>query len=163
MDSDQEEVIEQNIDPSALQIPEETIKLDIYQHLRNGIKNKDLNCLCENDLDNLYYCIPCKVSCCTKCNLREHSSHLLIQKEKYSLKPAQIDASFGPYEYMLENDDLFANISQKRKDLSYLKQLAFQEIKVKQEKTNTNNNNNNNTITESENEETNKAKKKFKF
>ena len=50
----------------------------------------------------------------------------------------------------------------KRKDLSYLKQLAFKEIKVKQEKTNTNNNNNN-TITESENEETNKAKKNLNF
>lgn len=49
----------------------------------------------------------------------------------------------------------------KRKDLSYLKQLAFKEIKVKQEKTNTNNNNN--TITESENEEANKAKKNLNF
>ena len=116
-DQNQEEIIEQNIDPSSLPIPEETIKLDIYQHMRNGIKNKDANCTCENELDYLYYCIPCKVSCCTKCSLPEHSSHLLIQKEKYSLKPAQIDASFGPYEYMLENDDLFLNMQQKRKEL----------------------------------------------
>ena len=52
-DQNQEEIIEQNIDPSSLPIPEETIKLDIYQHMRNGIKNKDANCTCENELDYL--------------------------------------------------------------------------------------------------------------
>ena len=50
--SDQEqnqdgEVIEQKIDPSEIQIPQETLKLDIYQHMRIGIKNKDLNCVCK--------------------------------------------------------------------------------------------------------------------
>ena len=120
--SDQEqnqdgEVIEQRIDPSELKIPEETLKIDIYQHMRNGVKNKNLNCLCENDLNNLYYCIPCKVSCCPKCSLQEHSSHLLIPKEKYSLKPSQINASCGLLEYMLTKDDLFKNFEQKKKEL----------------------------------------------
>ena len=91
MESDQdqnqeEEVIENEIDPSSLQISPDTVKLDIFQHLRSGIKNRDFNCLCENDLKKLFYCIPCKVSCCAKCTLEEHSTHLLIQKDKYSLK-----------------------------------------------------------------------------
>ena len=55
MDNDQdqnqeEEVIEQEIDPSSLQISPDTVKLDIFQHLRSGIKNKDFNFFCENDL-----------------------------------------------------------------------------------------------------------------
>ena len=122
MDSDQEqnkdeEVMEQEIDPSELQIPPETVKLDIFQHMRIGVKNKDINCCCENDLQSLYYCIPCKVSCCSKCTLQEHFAHLLIQKEKYSLKPPQIDASFGSIEKLLEKDDLFQNLQEKRKEL----------------------------------------------
>ena len=124
MDSDQDheieheqEVIEQPVDQSVLQVSPETVKLDIFQHMRIGLKNKDFNCYCENDLDNLYYCIPCKVSCCAKCSLLEHSTHLLIQKEKYSLKPPQIEGAFSSVENMLERDDLFKNLQQKRKDL----------------------------------------------
>ena len=122
MDSDQdhneeEEVIEQEIDPSAIGLSEETVKLDIFQHMRIGLKNQEYNCLCENDLDNLFYCIPCKISCCTKCSLPEHYTHLLIQKEKYSLKTPQINQSFGSIENILEKDELFKNIELKRKEL----------------------------------------------
>ena len=121
MDSDQEqnqeEVMEKQIEPSELHIPQETVKLDVFQHMRIGAKNKDNNCCCQNDVESLYYCIPCKISCCPKCNLAEHSTHLLIQKEKYSLKPKQIDASFGSVENMLEKDDLYQNLQEKRKEL----------------------------------------------
>jgi len=124
MDSDQDheieheqEVIEQPVDQSVLQVSPETVKLDIFQHMRIGLKNKDFNCDCENDLGNLYYCIPCKVSCCAKCSLLEHSTHLLIQKEKYSLKPPQIEGAFGSVENMLERDDLFKNFQKKRIEL----------------------------------------------
>ena len=87
----QEEVIEAQIDPSVLEVSPETVRLDIYQHKRVGIKNKDSNCLCQNNnLETLYYCIPCKVSCCTKCILSDHFNHLLLQKEKYSLKHPRI-------------------------------------------------------------------------
>jgi hypothetical protein len=116
MDSEQE-VIEQPINQSSLQVSPETVRLDIFQHMRIGIKNKEYNCLCENNLDNLYYCIPCKVSCCTKCSLPEHSTHLLLQKEKYSLKPPQVDASFSSIENILEKEELFQNLQQRRKEL----------------------------------------------
>ena len=133
MDSDQaqnqdEEVMEQNIDPSELQIPSETVKLDIFQHMRIGIKNKDVNCLCENDLESLYYCIPCKVSCCPKCSLQDHYTHLLLQKEKYTLKPPQIEHSFSSVENMLEKDDLFQNIQEKRKELINEIDMTYQRI-----------------------------------
>ena len=116
MDSDQE-VIEQPINQSSLQVSPETVRLDIFQHMRIGIKNTNYNCLCENNLENLYYCIPCKVSCCTKCTLPEHASHLLIQKEKYTLKPPQIDGSFSAIENILESEELFQNLQERRKEL----------------------------------------------
>jgi hypothetical protein len=98
-------------------LTQEPVKLDIFQHMRIGIKNKEENCFCENDLDKLYYCIPCKISCCDKCSIQEHASHLLILKDKYFLNPSQIDNSFKSFEDMLSNDDLYKNIQQKRNGL----------------------------------------------
>ena len=95
----------------------EPVRLDIFQHMRIGVKNREENCFCENDLNKLYYCIPCKISCCNNCSLQEHSSHLLIQKNKYFLNPPQINASFNSFEEMISNDDLFKNIQQKRAEL----------------------------------------------
>ena len=59
--------MESNIRPRTPS--QDPIKLDIFQHMRIGIKNKEENCFCENDIKNLYYCIPCKISCCNKCSL----------------------------------------------------------------------------------------------
>ena len=132
MDSDQEqnqeEVIEQNFDPSKLQMCSEAVKLDIFQHMRIGIKNKYMNCICENNLESLYYCVPCKVSCCPKCSLQDHSTHLLIQKEKYFLKPKQLDASFGSIENILEKHELYKNIEGKRKELINEVEMTCQKI-----------------------------------
>ena len=96
---------------------QEPVKLDIFQHLRIGVKNREDNCFCENDLNKLYYCIPCKNSCCDNCSIQEHASHLLIQKEKFFLNPPQINNSFKSIEEMLDNNDLFKNIQQKRTEL----------------------------------------------
>ena len=107
--------MESNIRPRTPS--QDPIKLDIFQHMRIGIKNKEENCFCENDIKNLYYCIPCKISCCNKCSLQEHSTHLLIQKEKYFLNPNQINNSFNSFEEMLINEDLYKNIQEKRNEL----------------------------------------------
>ena len=96
---------------------QEPVKLDIFQHMRIGIKNRDENCFCENDLNKLYYCIPCKISCCDNCSLQEHSSHLLIQKDKYFLNTPQINSAFNSFEEMLKFNDLYKNIQQKRAEL----------------------------------------------
>ena len=93
---------------------QEPVKLDIFQHMRIGIKNKEENCICENDINKLFYCIPCKVSCCDRCSIDEHASHLLLNKDKFFLNPSQINNSFKSYEEMLSNDDLYKNIQQKK-------------------------------------------------
>ena len=111
------ELIQQPNSNTPSEEQKETIKLDIFQHIKLGFNNKDKNCQCENTPENLYYCIPCKASCCQKCSLPEHSNHLLIKKDKYSLKPSKINNSFNSIETILSKDDLFQNIQQKKKEL----------------------------------------------
>ena len=113
----EQDLIEQPNQNVPLEIPKETLKLDIFQHMKSGLNNKDKNCICENTLDNLYYCIPCKMSCCQKCSLPEHKSHLLIPKEKYTLKPNQINNSFSSIENFLSQNELFKNIQQRKHEL----------------------------------------------
>ena len=48
--------------------------LDIFQHLKLNIKNELENCKCQSD--NTFYCIPCKVSVCERCNLDNHRKHI---------------------------------------------------------------------------------------
>ena len=93
------------------------IKLDIFQHLKLGVLNKDKNCKCDNDIEAKFYCIPCKISCCTKCTLEEHKLHLLIAKGDFDMQPKQIQKSFQELEDFMEKDELFKNIEQKRQDL----------------------------------------------
>ena len=112
-----QDLIEQPNKSKAPEMPKETVKLDIFQHIKIGLNNKEKNCICENDENNIYYCIPCKISCCQKCSFQDHSKHLLLQKEKYSLKPKQIAKSFNTIETILSQNELFKNMQQKRQEL----------------------------------------------
>ena len=108
-------IIEKDIDDPD--ISNSTIKLDIFQHLKLSSKNKEQNCNCENTIDNIYYCIPCKLSCCEKCTLAEHKKHLLIKKDKYLLKPKQINECFSGIENLLTHDDFFNNLGTTKQNL----------------------------------------------
>ena len=117
MENNNKELLEQPNLKYPPETPKETIKLDIFQHIKLGINNKETNCQCENIPDNLYYCIPCKISCCQKCTLPDHSTHLLINKGKYSLKPTQINNSFNSIETILSENELYKNTQKKRQEL----------------------------------------------
>ena len=128
MEGADQEVVEPNVNKENLQISPETVRLDIYQHMRAGIKNKEYNCMCINDPENLYYCIPCKASCCNKCSLPEHSKHLLLEKEKYDLLPQQIDDSFGAETKEVREADLFRNMETRRKEMLQEIDNTYQKI-----------------------------------
>ena len=100
-----------------LQLSNGTVKLDIFQHLKIGVQNKEKNCKCDNSIDKKFYCIPCKISCCTKCTLEEHKMHLLIVKGDFDMQPKQIQKSFQVSDDLLEKDELFRNMEQKRQEL----------------------------------------------
>ena len=100
-----------------LELSNGTVKLDVFQHLKLGVQNKDKNCICDNSIDKKFYCIPCKISCCTKCTLEEHKMHLLIAKGDFDMQPQQIQKSFQQLEDILEKDELFKSIEEKKKEL----------------------------------------------
>ena len=106
---------EEECNLNDLSLTNGTVKLDIYQHLRAGVQNKEKNCKCPNTIEKMFYCIPCKISCCTKCTLAEHRGHLLIAKADYDMQEKTIQKSFQSVEELLENDPLFKNIKKKKK------------------------------------------------
>ena len=99
-----------------LDLSDGTVKLDIYQHLKIGIQNREKNCKCEISISKKYYCIPCKISCCPKCSFLEHKTHLLIPKSDFELEPNKIEKSFQEFDELFEKDDLFKNLDKKRQE-----------------------------------------------
>jgi len=100
-----------------LQLSNGTVKLDVFQHLKLGVLNKEKNCKCDNSIEKKFYCIPCKISCCTKCTLEDHKMHLLIAKGDFDMQPKQIEKSFHALEDFLEKDEMFKNLEKKRQEL----------------------------------------------
>ena len=56
---------------------------DLYKHLKENLKNKDL--LCKDPLtEDSLYCLNCKISTCNLCpNFNEHKDHILISRYNY--------------------------------------------------------------------------------
>ena len=102
---------------SGLELSNGTVKLDIYQHLKIGVQNQEKNCACDNSIENKYYCIHCKISCCEKCTLDEHKTHLLIAKGNFEIETSRIDKSFKELDDILEKDELYSNIDKKKEEL----------------------------------------------
>ena len=93
------------------------IKIDIFQHIKLNMKNIDKNCSCEGSFKESYYCIPCKISCCPKCTLSDHRNHIIVPREKYSLKDNKIDEAFKSIETAISQNELTNKKSDKRKEL----------------------------------------------
>ena len=95
--------------------------IDIFNHLKLGIKNAKKNCSCEHvkdgDDENEYYCIPCKISCCPTCSLSAHAKHLLVKKTKFNINKPNIDIMFEPIDYVLENNSLFTDSTLEKNQL----------------------------------------------
>ena len=111
-----------------LELSNGTVKLDIFQHLKLGVQNKEKNCRCDNSIEKKFYCIPCKISCCTKCTLEEHKMHLLIANGDFDMQPNNIQKSFQALEDLLEKDELFRNVEQKRQELIKEVEKTYNEL-----------------------------------
>ena len=102
----------------------ETVKgpknIDIFTHIKLGVKNGKKNCGCNHPTgkeSNEFYCIPCKLSCCPKCSLEQHSKHLLIKKTKYKINKNNINLFFEPIDNILENNSLFTDSTLEKEQL----------------------------------------------
>ena len=119
---------EEGYDLNDLSLTNGTVKLDIYQHLRAGVQNKEKNCKCSNTIEKMFYCIPCKISCCTKCTLADHRGHLLIAKADYDMQESTIQKSFQSVEELLEHDPLFQDIEDKKKELYNQVEITYNSL-----------------------------------
>ena len=102
-------------------------KIDIYQHLKLGIKNQYKNCKDNND--NVMYCIPCKISCCPECTLEEHKNHILISKSRYSLNEKNIDYIYDKLKEKIDDNNIFTNYQDVQNEL--IKQIEDMISKLK--------------------------------
>ena len=80
--------------------------LDIFQHLKLNIKNELENCKCQSD--NTFYCIPCKVSVCERCNLDDHRKHILILKKDFELNESKVNEIFTPIETLIATNPVLS-------------------------------------------------------
>ena len=106
--------------------------IDIFNHLKLGIKNAKKNCSCEHVKDgddgNEYYCIPCKISCCPTCSLSAHAKHLLVKKTKFNINKPNIDIMFEPIDYVLENNSLFTDSTLEKNQLLKEVESAYNKL-----------------------------------
>ena len=106
------------MDKENIELANRKVKLDIYQHLKIGLSNREKNCQCDTPASEIYYCIPCKISCCSKCTLLEHKGHILVKKSDFTLIQSNIEKSFENYDDIIEKEDLLNNLEKKREELN---------------------------------------------
>lgn len=90
-------------------------KIDIFQHLKISLGNSEQNCKCDNS--NSYYCVPCKVSVCSNCNLADHLKHTLIKKADYKLNDENINKMFLPALSYIKTAPIYTNTKKAKENL----------------------------------------------
>ena len=78
--------------------------LDIFQHIKLTLKNSSSNCPCEKTTQ--FYCIPCKVSTCSKCSLASHQRHILLKKNNFELSENKVNSLFNSFNALIKQTPL---------------------------------------------------------
>ena len=95
--------------------------MDIFLHLKTNMKNNNYALGCQCDSKDKYYCIPCKVTCCALCTLKQHESHIIINMEQYFLNIKNINRIFNNFSNNIRKSDLFLNSEEfKQKIIEYI-------------------------------------------
>ena len=109
-----------------------TKNLDIFQHLKTNLTNKNINCSCENT--EKFYCIPCKVSVCEKCFLKDHQNHFLIKMNDYNFTTSKIEELFQPLELFINSNPFLFNPTSIKEELINKVNIFIDDINIKFEK-----------------------------
>ena len=83
--------------------------IDIYLHLKTNMKNNSLNCKCESEKEDKYYCIPCKITCCPLCTLKKHQNHILINMKENYLDMNNLTLIFNNFDANIKKSRLILN------------------------------------------------------
>ena len=82
--------------------------IDILFHLKENMKNTSSK-KCSCNTDDKYYCIPCKITCCSLCSLKEHESHIVINIKEYFLDMNNINKLFNNFSENITKSELVKN------------------------------------------------------
>lgn len=89
--------------------------IDIFHHLQLSMKNFANNCKCKTL--SSFYCVPCKVTLCSKCNYDVHKKHFLLDKSQFDLSKSSIENLFKTLEDLLNKSSIFHNYDALRNEL----------------------------------------------
>ncbi|MCQ2820372.1 MAG: hypothetical protein MJ252_24155 [archaeon] len=100
--------------------------IDIYQHLKLNLKNKQPICECGEVPD--LYCIPCKISVCKKCTFEDHKKHILISRNPIEISPKEIDKAFKETEGLLKSSEYNIDHKAFKENLSKIVEAFSQKL-----------------------------------
>ena len=107
--------------------------IDIYLHLKTNIKNNP-NLICQCNTKDKYYCIPCKTTCCSLCNLNQHQDHIIINMREYFLNSDNINKIFKSFSKNIKKSELILKSDELKVDLIKYIDETVDEIISKLEK-----------------------------
>ena len=101
--------------------------IDILFHLKENIKNNIYKiCLCNTK--NKYYCIPCKLTCCSLCSLEKHESHNIININEFLLDEKNINKIFNNFSNNIKKSELIKNSNDIRQKLNKYIDITIDEF-----------------------------------
>lgn len=101
--------------------------IDILFHLKENIKN-NIYKICSYNSKNKYYCIPCKLTCCSLCSLEKHESHNIININEFLLDEKNINKIFNNFSNNIKKSELIKNSNDIRQKLNKYIDITIDEI-----------------------------------
>ena len=101
--------------------------IDILFHLKENIKN-NIYKICSCNTKNKYYCIPCKLTCCSLCSLEKHESHNIININEFLLDEKNINKIFNNFSNNIKKSELIKNSNDIRQKLNKYIDITIDEI-----------------------------------
>ena len=100
------EELKEKLNSNISRIDNQNIKyIDILFHLKENSKNNS-NKICACNTKDKYYCIPCKLTCCSFCSLKEHESHNIINIKEYMLDKNNLNKIFNNFSNNIQKSEL---------------------------------------------------------
>ena len=101
--------------------------IDILFHLKENIKN-NIYKICSCNTKNKYYCIPCKLTCCSLCSLEKHESHNIININEFLLDEKNINKMFNNFSNNIKKSELIKNSNDIRQKLNKYIDITIDEF-----------------------------------
>ena len=100
------EELKEKLNSNISRIDNQNIKyIDILFHLKENSKNNSYK-ICSCNSKDKYYCIPCKLTCCSCCSLKEHESHNIINIKEYMLDKNNLNKIFNNFSNNIQKSEL---------------------------------------------------------